>query len=167
MKRRTVCIIAGAVVLVAIATGVGLWQYHQQPQFCSICHIMQPYLASWEGTELLANAHAQADVTCLECHEPTIQQQVDELVAYVTGDYREPLRERAFSKDWCFRCHEHQSYAQVIELTQGLKEEWGRNPHDSHFGELECRHCHKMHRESTIYCAQCHAVPTPSSGVWK
>lgn len=154
MKRAV--LIVGIVVVVAVAAGVGLWQYHKQPQFCGLCHIMQPYLASWNGSEFLANAHAQQGVACLDCHEATVQQQVAELVAYVTGDYETPLKERKFSKEFCLACHEHETYAQLAEMTAHLEEEVGANPHDSHYGELQCRLCHKVHRASEDYCANCH-----------
>ena len=36
---------AGGVVLGGVGA-VGSWQYHEQPQFCATCHIMEPYLES-------------------------------------------------------------------------------------------------------------------------
>ena len=73
MKKAV--LIAGIAAVVIVIAGVALWNYHEQPQFCAICHIMQPYLESWESPPLLAQAHAEENITCLECHEPTIQQQ--------------------------------------------------------------------------------------------
>lgn len=67
------------------------WKYHEQPQFCATCHIMEPYLESWVSSDYGAHAHAVEDATCLECHEPTTQQQVDELVVYMQGDFTVPL----------------------------------------------------------------------------
>jgi cytochrome c nitrite reductase small subunit len=160
MRRRRIWIILGAVAVVIIVAGVAAWEYHEQPQFCGLCHIMDPYLASWESSNLLAEAHADADVNCLECHEPTVQQQVEELVKFVKDDYQDPLVERKFDKQWCFRCHEHGSYEQVVQLTSDLDP----NPHDSYHGELECNVCHKVHRESEDYCAQCHASVVTASG---
>ncbi len=149
----------GVLLGVAVLAGTGLRWYHGQPQFCGLCHIMQPYVASWQNGDLLAKAHAEAGVTCLECHEPTTEQQVDEAAKYIKGEYQTPLRQRAFQKEWCFRCHEHESYSQVAELAAELVDQLGRNPHASHWGELECRICHKMHKPSQLYCAQCHDVP--------
>ncbi len=156
-KKRMIVI---AVLLGVVALGgvgaVGFWQYHEQPQFCATCHIMEPYLESWQASEYGAAAHAAQGVTCLDCHEPTTQQQVDELVAYVQGDFTVPLEERQFSDDFCFDCHlpnEHTSYDEVIQLTAGME----LNPHDSHLvGEMDCETCHKMHGLSEDYCAECH-----------
>jgi len=36
---------AGGVVLGGVGAA-GFWQYHEQPQFCATCHIMEPYLES-------------------------------------------------------------------------------------------------------------------------
>jgi hypothetical protein len=149
------------VLVVVVAAGAGGWVYHEEPEFCATCHIMQPYLDSWNEAESLAGTHAQAEVDCLECHEPTIQQQVDELAKFVTGDYLSPLQEREFEDEWCLRCHEHGSVEQVAELTAELDP----NPHVvGHHGELECNTCHNMHRASEDHCAQCHDSVVTTTG---
>ena len=161
MKRRNIGVIVGVAAVIIVIAGVALWKYHEQPQFCAICHIMQPYLESWESPPLLAYAHAEDNVTCLECHEPTIQQQVDEGIKFVKNDYENPLKEREFDQEWCLRCHEHGSYEELIQRTEELE----LNPHDdSHYGEMECRICHKVHRASEDYCAQCHGPVATGTG---
>lgn len=147
-------------LVVMVLGGVGavpFWQYHERPQFCVTCHIMDPYLASWEASDFGAHEHEQADVVCLDCHEPTLQEQVHEVVVYVQGDYETPLPELKYPMEDCLECHEHGSYEQIIQMTADLKETYEANPHDSHFGQMECRLCHKMHTESEDYCAQCHS----------
>jgi hypothetical protein len=168
--RKTWFFVGAVVLLVLVAcAGVGLWKYHEQPAFCgNTCHIMKPYVESWSNSKLLANAHGAAGVTCLQCHKSDIKQQVQEAVKYVKGDYQTPLEQRQFGTSaYCLQCHEHGSYAQVIELSKELEEQLGRNPHDSHNGELECNTCHKMHGPSTLFCSECHKVPTPGKGVWQ
>ena len=66
-KRRIVIIgvLLGVVVIGGVGA-IGLWTYHEQPQFCATCHIMEPYLASWQASDFGAYPHAQQDVTCLE-----------------------------------------------------------------------------------------------------
>ena len=156
-------------IIVVAGVGAGLWWYHEQPQFCgNTCHLMQPYVESWSNSKLLANQHAAAGVTCLDCHKATFEQQKEEVIKYLKGDYKVPLEERKIgTTQYCTQCHEHGSYKQVIELSKGLEEELGRNPHDSHNGELECNTCHRVHAPSTLFCVQCHSVPTPQKGVWK
>ena len=149
-KRIVVIAVLLGIVVVGGVGAVGLWQYHEQPQFCATCHIMDPYLESWQASDLGAHAHAAGDVACLDCHEPTVQQQVDELVVYVQGDFDVPLAQIRYPMAECLECHE--DYPTLAELTSGSD----FNPHDSHWGELECGTCHQMHRESVDYCDQCH-----------
>jgi len=53
-RKRTVVIavLLGVVVLGGVGA-VGFWQYHEQPQFCGTCHIMYPYVESWQLTSFL------------------------------------------------------------------------------------------------------------------
>lgn len=157
MKKQKVWMIAGVAIVVIGAAGMGLWNYHEKPQFCAACHVMDPYLASWEESSLEAHVHAQEDVACLDCHEPTIKQQVTELISFVTHDYETPLTELKVPQEECLACHEHGNYAELAEATADRE----RNPHESHWGEMECRLCHKMHKPSELYCTQCHEVDVP------
>lgn len=156
LKKQKVWIPVTVIATAVVITGGVLWNYHEQPQFCATCHIMQPYLDSWESSGLLAHRHAEEGITCLECHEPTIGQQLSEVIKFITGNYETPLSEAKFPEEWCLQCHEHESYEQIIELTEGLVEEVGRNPHDSHYGDMRCGICHNMHRPSEDFCTQCH-----------
>jgi len=163
-KKRIVVI--GVLLGVVVIGGVGAvaaWKYHELPQFCGTCHIMDPYVASWQASDLGAHAHAVEDVACLDCHEPTVQQQVDELVVYMQGDFAVPLEERQFGTQFCFDCHlpnEHTRYEEVIQLTAGLE----LNPHDSHLGQMDCEICHKTHKPSEDYCAPCHGPVATGPG---
>ncbi len=123
---------------------------------CSICHSLDSYTyeESLQNPDLLAYAHAQEGLTCLDCHEQTELEEVH--VGAAPGAKVRPLKVKS---EFCFGCHvenEHTSYDQVIELTADLEEEVGANPHDSHYGQIECRTCHKNHRESEDYCSECH-----------
>jgi len=157
-KKRTMMIIVLCVVVVVGGVGAAyLWNYHEEPEFCATCHIMDPYLETWQSAEYGAGAHAEYEIECLDCHVPTLEQQVHELVVYVQGDYEIPLSELKYPKESCYECHEHGTYEEIVEMTAELEETVGANPHASHYGEMECRLCHKMHKESEDYCAQCHA----------
>ena len=154
-------IIAAAVILVLAAAGSGFWIWHEQPSFCAaLCHIMQPYEDSWTSSDYEAHIHAQEEIECLDCHEPTIEQQIDEVIVYVTGDYDVPLRERKLPQETCLSCKEHDSYPELAEST----EDWIRNPHASHWGDMECVLCHNQHRASVLYCTQCHTDVTRPEG---
>lgn len=175
-------LIAGIVLALAAVGSVAIWAYHGEPQFCSVCHIMKPYLASWNEPGTLANAHAKAEVECLDCHEQAAGQQVESLVKFVRGDYKVPLEQRKFTKEWCFRCHG--SYEDLIEQTKYYTLNGKRvnphayrvdpkapgpdiyktdpkapDPHGTEDGELECYSCHQMHggsASSVESCYSCH-----------
>ena len=105
-KKRVVLIVIIVIVLVLVALGVGGWTYHAQPRFCSdLCHIMSPYLESWNGSDYGAGVHSAEGVTCLDCHEPTIGEQMNELLVFVKGDYTVPLEELEVSDEFCYDCH--------------------------------------------------------------
>ena len=116
--------------------------------------------------------HAEVDITCLECHEPTIEQQIGEVITFISGDYPPRLQQRKFENEWCFRCHEHESREAVAALTtdfvydgvnvnphtQSVDLDNPEDPHGSGDHELDCWRCHIMHRDSPgiDYCFGCH-----------
>lgn len=61
------------------------------PAFCVSCHNMQPEYDSYVQGDLLARKHADAGVTCHDCHEPTMLQQMNEGWLFVTGNYENPM----------------------------------------------------------------------------
>jgi cytochrome c nitrite reductase small subunit len=166
--KKVLFLVGAAVIIVAVAVGGGaLWDYHQEPQFCAICHIMQPYLDSWNGSDLMAHTHAEAEIACLDCHEPTIGQQVQEVAKYVTRQYEIPLESPQFPKEFCLSCKEHGSYAELAERTKDyMVNGENLNPHNPHPNledarveqEYDCWHCHSMHKTSRgmDYCWGCH-----------
>jgi hypothetical protein len=103
---------------------------------------------------------------------PTLEQQINEFVVYVQGDYRNPLKEVKFPDEFCFDCHvdnEHASYEEIIVRTQDYSvDDMQVNPHDPHAGledvetDFQCRSCHKMHKESPELntCYGCHHTGT-------
>lgn len=158
MSRKRVIVIGvllGVVVIGGVGA-IGLWTYHERPEFCATCHIMEPYLESWVSSDYGAYEHALEGVSCLECHVPTVEEQVHELVVYMQGDYEVPLEEMEVSEEFCYDCHlddEHASLEQVMQRTADREVD----PHDSHLiGEMECDTCHSMHKASADYCAECH-----------
>lgn len=128
---------------------------------------MDPYIASWNGSDSQVQAHAEVDVVCLDCLKPTIEQQVHEAAKCVTGQFEEPLVARTFGDEFCLQCHEHGSYAELIERTTDYTvDDEEINPHDPHPGvdesvvkQIECWNCHKMPRESpamNYWHEECH-----------
>lgn len=174
-KKKLLIILGIVVVVLAVAVVAGL-QWHEQPSFCGqVCHkVMSIYVEDWESGGGLAQAHADAGaaelvtakvaypegIECLDCHEPTISQQIEELTMYVSGDYEVPMEFRQIgTSEFCEECHDYEA---VTALTENWGGEEGVNPHASHNGKLDCFNCHKMHlEESTLYCNQCHNLEVP------
>ena len=50
--------VAGVLMLIGMATTV---QYTARSEFCSSCHIMEPYFKSWQDSP-------HASVACVDCH---------------------------------------------------------------------------------------------------
>jgi len=136
---------------------------------CALCHAV-PQVESLEDANLLAYAHAQEGLACLDCHNDLeALGQVHE--GAVPGAPVTPLRVKMQS---CFDCHvpnEHTSYEQVIELTADYTiDDQQINPHDPHVGvegmePVECSRCHQMHEESPLIngCYSCHHTRTLAS----
>ena len=80
-RKRKWPIVVGVVAVVMVAAGVGFWTWHEQPSFCNaICHEpMDNYVEGYfNDATLMANTHKKAQVTCLECHEAKLSEQVAE-----------------------------------------------------------------------------------------
>ncbi|MCI8367804.1 MAG: cytochrome c3 family protein [Eggerthellaceae bacterium] len=183
-RSRKGIIAVAVVAVVAVVAGAGFWVWHEQPSFCgAICHTpMSAYVEMYEAdasgpvadkwgnqvsdpSAMMSVSHAQEGMDCLDCHEPTLGQQMSEGAHWVTGDYEFPLQERnttdlvaALGKspdEFCLNeaCH-NMTRADLEEATadMGLY-----NPHSAHHMEFDCGTCHKAHRASVMYCTQCHA----------
>lgn len=181
-RRITAAAVTGAVVMLA---AVGMLVWHEQPSFCNaICHSpMDPYLPTYEAADdgsavdkwgnavddpsgMLASVHATAGKTCMDCHVPSLNEQVTEGLEWITGAYADPLGERTLdqlvearglenSEEFCMNdtCHSF-SRDDLVKKTAWMGEV---NPHLSQHGEQDCGLCHKAHRSSVMYCSQCHS----------
>lgn len=181
-KCTTIAIVVVAVVAVA---GIGLWNWHNQPTFCNAaCHMpMDGYVQSYEvptngvstdkwgnvvsnPNAMMAYVHGQNGYTCLDCHTPTVQQQIGEVQAHVSGSYDFPLEEQSIkallkdssqtgdSESYCLQSGCHDITRQ--DLTNLTADMGIYNPHSWQHGEIDCDECHKSHRASVYQCTQCH-----------
>ncbi|NTW28247.1 MAG: cytochrome c3 family protein [Coriobacteriia bacterium] len=151
-KRKTLWIVLAVVLVVLVAAGIAGWKWHESPKFCStVCHkVMAPYVDSYYNSNFLVRIHAESDVTCLDCHEPTISEQVTEVISYVSGNYKTPLVQRKYSDDMCLKCH-----ISMTELAKNTSE-LDRNPHEDPHQDDKCSTCHKSHAAQVDYCGKCH-----------
>lgn len=196
-------VILGVVAAVVVVLGVGFWQWHETAGFCSaICHTpMDEYYDTWAngttdryGNEvkdskgMLAFAHANYDakggavehgqgMQCMDCHVPTLSEQVSEAVSWISGNYEYPLAEHTLddlvaarglsdSTQFCINdaCHaDLQDSAAFVASTASLGE---RNPHSMPHGKVACGECHNAHTVSTNQCSGCHNdAPLPEGWV--
>ena len=59
---------------------------------------------------------------------PALEQQINELVVYLQGDYEIPLRELRYPKESSYGCHQYGSYEEIVEMTAELKRRWAPIP---------------------------------------
>ncbi len=186
LKRRKRGIAIGVICAIVVVAGAGFWVWHEQPSFCNaICHSpMDPALETYEGNSgesgvdkwgnpvedmgtLMVVQHKEAaDTVCLDCHVPTIDQQIGEGVHWVSGTYDYPLDECSLTD---LNAYRHLSSADEFCLNEGChnmtRDDLARatggqkyNPHATIAGhrQLECSDCHKAHRQSVMACTRCH-----------
>ena len=157
-KSRKGLVALGVAAVVIVAAGTGFWIWHEQPSFCNaVCHTpMDSYVEAYyaDDATLLATSHRVADVSCLDCHVPTLGEQLAEGAAWGAGGYELPPDQRQFDDEFCMNgsCHAigQGSLAQITAQRE-------YNPHSNYHEELACGTCHKSHTASVMQCAQCHS----------
>ena len=182
-RKNRKAMIAGIVVAVIAVIGIGFYQWHETPEFCTaICHTpmddsyletlyanpYEPATDKWgnevsKGSAMLASLHGKMGKRCMACHVPAIEEQVTEGIEWVTGNYYNPLSERDLARlvyyrgagetEFCLNTACHD--ITKTGLTQQTAQ-YARNPHSWHHSEYTCSDCHKAHRASIMVCSQCH-----------
>lgn len=182
-KQSKKAMIIGIIVAVVAVVGIGFYQWHETPEFCtSICHTpmdtkyldtlyANPYKSAvdkWGNTvekadAMLASKHGAMGKRCMACHVPSIQEQVTEGIEWIQGNYYNPLSERDLARlvfyrgvgetEFCLNPACHD--ISKTELTEETAK-MARNPHSWHHSEYTCSDCHKAHRASIMVCSQCH-----------
>ncbi|MCL1798344.1 MAG: cytochrome c3 family protein [Eggerthellaceae bacterium] len=175
-KRKKWAITLGVVLTVILAAGIGGWTWHEQPSFCSaICHdTMDHYVETWESSNYTVRAHAENGVTCLQCHEASIPDQINEAMKQISGDYVVPFAKMETDDAFCLRdgCHtreELESGTPIIDSKGNQSNPHSqttnndvRSPHGAGGSTISCSTCHTIHRKSTgtDYCYSCHHTET-------
>ena len=98
--------VTGAVVLVLLLMTGGAAEYTSRSEFCSSCHIMDPYYASWQQS-------SHHNVACIKCHFPPGAAEkvrgkmlgLVQLLKYVTKT-ASPRLSAEIPDESCLRCHD-------------------------------------------------------------
>ncbi len=172
-RKNKKFVIVGVVVVIVVILGFGFNAWHNTPGFCnSICHTpMDHYVNGYNSSTTQesagAFAHQANNVGCLQCHEATLEEQVHEATAWVSGNYKTnsdgSLKKTLVTADkkMCVKsgCHD---WNDIVNSTQDWGGNSGVNPHRSHQGEaIDCSNCHGMHTQSMMYCNTCHDFKVP------
>lgn len=150
-----------------------------KPSFCSSCHLIEPFEASWE-----TSSHAAQDVTCTECHfEPGAIgytkgkiYSLIKLTQFAAGETdRKPEAHKLVLAAACLQCHEYVRDPEDPRYPKDIVVGDIAFPHDFHLNtaNLSCADCHSgiVHGElvgeeraqaaaDPEFCSSCHTGDT-------
>lgn len=139
------------ITVLGIIVGYRYYRYTQDnPQFCASCHLMRTAFTEWQKG-------AHRDVVCQRCHQLTMLEQNQLLVAYVVKSNKAFSQTHGREKPWqaCRKCH-------MDNISQGsvtMKKSYGHARHVFMRG-IECNTCHKsaLHdfHPNENACQNCH-----------
>jgi hypothetical protein len=160
----------GAMCLVLAALASGGWAWHQEPNFCAVCHTpMRSYVDGYQGGDptLMAAQHASGEtaLVCVDCHEMEIIKDATLGLHWMTGNYVFPLQQREFgTSGFCLAagCHDE---GKIIEATKDYGGATLFNLHDPRHGKQQCYRCHLSHEKSVLMCNQCHRLKLPDGWI--
>jgi len=98
--------------------------------------LLKQVSGSWATSTYMDAGHGKKNVTCMGCHGKAL-----------------PAEGDSVENDRCLACH---GPPEILQAKTAPKEFPDRNPHKSHLGDIGCTVCHKGHKESAVYCLQCH-----------
>lgn len=134
----TVGLMSIATVGILVFSGVSFW-WTSQPSFCGRCHVMDPYIESWEHSP-------HQEVNCERCHlPPGVFGFVGGKIAglqvvmnYLRGRFEDYSFNAAVSNASCLQCHED-----ILE-------------HNVHGAQVEVSHLDIV--EAGGKCMSCHST---------
>ncbi len=137
-----VVVVLGTVVVIVVFMTAGAAEYTSRSQFCSSCHIMEPYYESWEHS-------SHHDVACIKCHFPPGAAEkvrgkmlgLVQLLKYVTKT-ASPRLSAEIPDESCLRCHDTRLLAGRVSF-HGIP--FDHRPHLSEVRRgmhLRCTSCH-------------------------
>jgi len=159
-------------VICALTVVVGRRYYaytETDPDFCSVCHIMEEAQKSWAISR-------HSTVVCQSCHRMSLIEENRMLVAFVAGQSKGVDQKHGRTEPWnvCVDCHAQEtaqgsltlrnSYGHarhVFMLNLKCSTCHGAEGHDLRAQEENCRKCHEdklVHGMGTAgqFCLNCH-----------
>ncbi|MCL5942453.1 MAG: NapC/NirT family cytochrome c [Actinobacteria bacterium] len=175
LRRRIAWIALSGVVLLVLVTAWG-FRETSKPRFCSSCHLIQPFEATWEKS-----THKTYGVVCIDCHfEPGAVgyskgkiYSFIKLTQFAAGQTeRKPEAAKLVLRSACLQCHEYIRDPQDPRYPKNIVVQGITFPHDFHLNvaNLTCADCHSalVHGPELVgpekpqaaadpaFCSKCH-----------
>ncbi len=144
-----------SIVIVSLAGIIVGYRYYRhtqdEPEFCTSCHLMKEPFREWRKSQ-------HSHIICQKCHQLTIIEQNQLLMAFVAGGDAPFSQTHGRLKPWlaCKKCH-------MDEISQGsivLTKSYGHAMH-VFMQRIDCKVCHKgtVHdfHPNEDSCRGCHA----------
>ena len=137
-----------------------------KPAFCASCHNMEYEYNTYTEEGWLAHKHAEAGLTCHDCHEPSIGQQLNEGWLFVTGQYENPLPQYGFKNEQCLSCHKWEDVVAKTTAKYGNKSPHN-GEHEAGNEPPQCMDCHSVHHKQNLQkCNSCHPTEWTVDDSW-
>lgn len=152
MRENTKWTILIILVVAAYPAAKGAeFVFHQNPDNCSVCHLMDSHVDSYYESSHMDQAHEAAEVLCTDCHDSSLSSNVRMVGNYLIGNYEDFDPSVAQDDSMCADCH---ALDEVVEVTSAYGE---FDPHGAFHGlNMDCNFCHRSHEAQIDYCSYCH-----------
>lgn len=146
-KVLKIILVSTGLVLGLIVILFSTLELTSKPDFCSTCHIMEPYVEGWKSS-------THSEVTCTDCHFPPGFKSklkgkftaISMVVNYFTGVYKKSKPWAEITDESCLRsgCHEQRLLKGKVLFKEGII--FDHKPHLT-----------KLRREKKLRCTSCHS----------
>lgn len=169
-----IVVLAAALALLGGAEAASKYMA-DNPEACGKCHLMQPYVQSYFGSEHLDNVHAgnKPATKCERCHKQNLLQKGGELISFLSGT-KSVTGKGVATQPACLSCHdtasiiesvqEQPDFAAAPQNSYHLNSDNAKACRDMRAELVQCQDCHKSHDAPVDYCSTCHPRPYVTPG---
>ena len=167
-KMKIAVIVVVAVIALLVFGGVALatTYFADNPAACGKCHVMQNWVDSYSGSQLLDNTHASSNAAkCTDCHQQSVMQKASELLSFIKGGYTVSAKD-VNTQSACLNCHQPDKITEAVSVLPEFVSDPKASYHinwenakacrDPRAELVKCQDCHKTHESGVNYCATCH-----------